>query len=83
MFPSTSSRETSGLSEKQNCFPWDDTLSVYCSSYETYDRETTTTRDCHLGYTDTLKNRFISNYFMLVAFCSPKLLTWCEIWRKV
>ena len=31
MFPSTSSRETSGLSGKQNCFPRDHTLSVYCS----------------------------------------------------
>ena len=31
MFPSTSSRETSGLSGKQNCFPRDYTLSVYCT----------------------------------------------------
>ena len=29
MFPSTSSRETSGVSGKQNCFPRDHTLSVY------------------------------------------------------
>ena len=30
MFPSTSSRETLELSGKQNCFPRDHTLSVYC-----------------------------------------------------
>ena len=34
MFPSTSSRETSGLSGKQNCFPRDHTLSVYYLSYQ-------------------------------------------------
>ena len=31
---------------------------LYWGFYETCDREATTTRGCHLGYTDTLMDRF-------------------------